>query len=100
MGRIKKDHSNWKTMGLWKRFQYPKVEEESKKPKSKKNTKKWCKGKVGVKHDYKLEIPQNDPESIRGFRKVPICTNCRRQDYNGVLYKNKKTGVYEKHWLF
>lgn len=101
MGRLKKDHSGWKSHGKWLKYQHPKIEEVPKQGKKSKNTRKWCKGKVGVKHDYELSIPRNDHMAIRGFRKLPICNNCGKQDYRGVLYKNKETGEYEERpWPF
>lgn len=53
------------------------------KGKNKKNTKLWCKGKVGVKHDYELQVPHNDSFP---FRMIPICLNCGKQDYINVYY--------------
>jgi hypothetical protein len=41
MGRLKKDHNNYKTVGMWKKFQYPSVDEpEIVKHKSTKKTAK------------------------------------------------------------
>lgn len=55
MGRIKKEHDGYKSSGLWLRFQYPNIDDdETVTTKKKKNTRKWCKGKVGQHHDKKL----------------------------------------------
>jgi len=89
MGRLKKDHSNYKTSGLWKKYQYPKIEETPRRGKKSKNTRKWCKGKVGVKHDYEL-VQKHD------WMKIPVCKKCKKQDYRGVLYKCKKTGGFRE----
>ena len=89
MGRLKKDHSGWKTSGKWKKYQYPKIDETPRRVKKSKDTRKWCKGKFGVKHDYEL-IQDSD------WRKIPICKNCKKQDYRGVLYKCDKTGEFIK----
>lgn len=51
MARLKRDHSGWHSHGLYKKYQDPKIKEAPVKQKSKKDTKKWCKGKVGVEHD-------------------------------------------------
>lgn len=51
MGRLKKDHSGWKTSGLYMKYQQPAIKEKPVKQKSKKDTNKWCKGKVGREHD-------------------------------------------------
>lgn len=89
MGRLKKDHSNWRTMGLWKKYQHPNVYETPKRVKRSKNTKRWCKGKVGREHDYKLKQTED-------WQMMPICSKCKKQDYSGVLYKCNKTGEFEK----
>lgn len=56
MGRLKKDHTGWRTSGLWTKYQKPNVGDDTFNTiKSKyKNTRKWCKGKVGVEHNYQL----------------------------------------------
>ena len=38
MGRLKRDHSGWRTSGLWLKYQNPMVEDKPLKGKSKKNT--------------------------------------------------------------
>lgn len=52
MGRIKRDHSGYRTSGLWTKFQHPKINDVEPGGKSKKNTNKWCRGKVGVEHKW------------------------------------------------
>ena len=52
MGRLKRDHSGWGTHGKWLKYQSPKVDERPVKRSSKKDTNKWCRGKVGVEHQY------------------------------------------------
>jgi hypothetical protein len=51
MGRLKKDHSNWKTQGLFKKYQQPAVVERKTRIKTHKDTQHWCRGKIGVAHD-------------------------------------------------
>lgn len=89
MGRLKKDHSGYAASGKWKKYQYPKIDETPRKGKKSKNTRKWCKGKFGVKHDYELVQKYK-------WQKIPICKNCKKQDYSGVLYKCDKTGEFIK----
>lgn len=78
MGRLKKDHSNYKTSGLWKKYQYPKVEERYI-HKSSKNTKKWCKGKIGKKHQYEL-VEEHD--FLDWSWKIYKCKVCGKKKNN------------------
>lgn len=50
MGRLKKDHSGYRSSGLYTKYKSPSVNEKPIQHKSKKNTIKWCKGKIGVEH--------------------------------------------------
>ena len=43
-----------------------------------KNTKKWCKGKVGVKHDFK-PTPWRVPGGYSDMFIVDRCDNCGRE---------------------
>ncbi len=53
MGRLKKDHSGWSTSGKWLKYQQPTIAEQPAKGKNKKkDTNKWCRGKVGVEHEW------------------------------------------------
>lgn len=66
MGRLKKDHSGWHSHGLYLKYQQPTVEEPTFKHKRKKNTNKWCKGKVGREHDL-LRIFYRTYNNGRGY---------------------------------
>lgn len=96
MARLRKEHDSYKASGKWIKNKYPSLYDFVTRNKAKKDTKKWCKGKVGVAHEYELIIPKNESRTIRGFRKIPTCKNCLRQDFRGTVYLNKKTGLYEK----
>ncbi len=54
MARIRKDKTSWKASSVIKRdFQHShNGPNEMPPPRRKKNKRKWCKGKKGVKHDY------------------------------------------------
>lgn len=52
MGRLKRDHSGWSTSGKWLKYQTPQVNETPTGGKSKKDTNKWCRGKVGINHHW------------------------------------------------
>lgn len=49
MGRLKKDHSGWKTTGIWKKYQQPSIIERVPN-KSKKDRVRWCGGKTNKEH--------------------------------------------------
>lgn len=51
MARLKKDHSGWRSHGLHKKYQQPAINEPVIKHNKKKNTQRWCGGKVGREHD-------------------------------------------------
>lgn len=53
MGRIKKGHSGWHSHGLYLKYKQPAVEEKPFKPgNKKKDTNRWCRGKVGEEHEW------------------------------------------------
>lgn len=52
--RLKEDTSSWHSSSIIKRDFRHNPEVASRKPRSKKDTKRWCRGKVGVKHVFQL----------------------------------------------
>ena len=54
MAQIKRDHGGYYSSGLWIKFQQPdtSINDDPKRKSKKKDTVKWCKGKVGVKHHF------------------------------------------------
>lgn len=82
--RIKETKSNWNASGIIKRdFRHDSSQPQTSRVKSKKDTRKWCKGKVGVEHDYEYQFPKND---MIFFRMMAVCLTCGRQDSMQVLY--------------
>ena len=88
MGRLKHDHSGWRSHGLWKKYQQPTVIEQPTKHKSKKNTRRWCKGKVGVEHALVRRFKHYGWSSRRSKVIYTVCTVCRKE-----FYKTKNEGV-------
>lgn len=84
MGRLKKDHSGWKTHGLWKKYQFPKIDERPK-HKSKKDTKKWCRGKVGVEHKWVREQQKRWDNELAEYFGSYITISC--DDCDKSMYK-------------
>lgn len=99
MGRLKKDHSGWHTSGLWLKYQAPKVNERPVKGKSKKDTNKWCRGKVGVEHKwhrYQAKSYNWDADDYVSPYIYIRCSECRKDKYA----KTAKTANYPLHlWI-
>lgn len=82
--RIKQDKSNWQASAIMKRdFRHDSSQPSQTKIRSKKDTRKWCKGRVGVEHDYEYQYPKNEPFL---FRLIAVCNNCEKQDVTQVLW--------------
>lgn len=99
MGRIKKDHSGWRTHGIWLKYQNPKVNEIPVKPKSKKDTNKWCRGKVGREHEWhrfqKMEWSWRMDDYVDPYIEIH-CVECGKEKYA----KTSKAANYPLHiWI-
>lgn len=93
--RLKEDRNNWRASSIIRKQAV--VPEVVKAP-AKKDTVKWCKGKVGREHVYELIVPPNEANLalFAGYKKLPVCANCGKQDYRGVMYR-QKDGSYSPH---
>lgn len=81
MARLKRDHSGWNSSGLYQKYQQPKIDEMVLKVKNKKDTKKWCRGKIGVKHDLQRHFHYTTWFNKRtNFIRVE-CINCGRKSH-------------------
>ncbi len=93
--RLKEDTSSWAASGVIKRdFRHDPSLVADKPHSSKKDTKRWCKGKVGVEHEWENIIPPNDSLA---FRKFDICKNCGRQSYANIKYYCRTHDTWDKH---
>jgi hypothetical protein len=79
MGRIKRDHSGYRTHGIFVKYQQPSIVETQTKLKSKKNTTKWCRGKVGVEHDLVQWAHTFGGDNYKFTYFTTKCRNCRKQ---------------------
>ena len=96
MARLKRDHSGWHSYGLYKKYQSPAVDEPAPKPRvKKKDTNKWCRGKVGVKHDYHRfeKLPRSFERDWAWIYVDLKCINCGKKGY----VKPKKASQYTFH---
>ena len=84
MGRLKQDHSGWSTHGKWLKYQQPTISEKPLAGKSRKDTNKWCKGKVGVEHTWhRYQYKRWNDERLaftRAYIKIK-CIKCRKEKY-------------------
>lgn len=72
MATLKDDDGSWQADSVKRKmFRQSKEQPEQSKKRSKKNTRKWCKGVVGREHDFEWQI-------YRGWQdwKVQVCNNC------------------------
>jgi hypothetical protein len=74
MARLKKDHSGWRSHGLYKKYQKPTINEREYRPKSKKDTTTWCRGKKGIAHELYREF------NYYGYIETK-CDNCGKKFY-------------------
>lgn len=90
--RLREDKSSYKVIGLAKRY-----EELDDEPiiRRRKNTKKWCGGKVGKEHDWEVKIPKNCSMFI-GIR-YPICRQCGKHDMLHTEYQCHTCGTWDEH---
>lgn len=75
--RLKEDSSNWKASNIERKIN--ELPEEPRLARSKKNTRKWCKGKVGTKHNY---ILISEDHFMKWIYKKSVCTNCGKEKYS------------------
>lgn len=87
--RLKEDSSSYRAIGLKVKYAEPRQAGW----RSRKNTKRWCKGKVGVEHEWEHITPKND---ISPWRKMDVCKNCGKQSYNNVSYYCREHQTWDK----
>lgn len=79
MARLKRDHSSWTGAGLFRKYQQPAIDETIRVSRKKKNTKKWCRGKVGVEHRLERYFWRRSWQSVRAGWVRTRCVNCRKE---------------------
>ena len=78
MARISYDDTSWKAGGIIRRdFRHTAVDDQPRKWPAKKDTRKWCKGHVGRKHDFKPRQQQFG----RWIFHSEVCQNCKKIIY-------------------
>lgn len=94
--RLKEDNSSYKAESIKRRnFRQSPVDNVVIKRKSKKNTKKWCKGKLGREHDWEITFPKNE-SILHKWRRLPVCKICKKQDWSKTEYRCKKCDKWHR----
>lgn len=95
MGRLKRDHSGWRTSGLWLKYQSPQVNERQ--PKfNKRDTNKWCRGKIGREHVWHRYQQKRYSWELDDYIDLWVhikCVECGKQKYT----KTAKSARYPMH---
>lgn len=96
MGRLKRDHTGYSSSGLWLKYQRPGINERSVAPKSKKDTNKWCRGKVGREHNWhrfqEMRWSWSEEDYISPYIAIH-CVVCDKEKYA----KTAKSANYPLH---
>lgn len=80
--RLKEDSSSWKSSGIKHRDNRHDPTERPVKLTGKKDKRKWCKGKVGIPHQYEKVRKQRFVIGEWSFyMEVDKCTGCGREHY-------------------
>lgn len=87
MARLKRDHSGYRSFGLYEKYQQPSVNEQPPKHKSKKNTSKWCRGKVGEEHQLYRYFYHSGWNGKRTSWVRSSCKKCRKE------FNTKRTDI-------
>jgi len=99
MAQLKRDHSGYHSYGLYKKYQQPAIEEKTVKRSSKKNTNKWCRGKVGKHHEwhsYQQKYWSDERWRYVDYYIIIKCHECSKQKYT----KMSRSRIYPLHlWI-
>lgn len=83
--RIKKVSNNYRSSGIKHRDNRHDPTEPALERRSKKSTRRWCKGKVGVEHDYQEATkPVFNGNDYRWVWQLKKCTRCGKQYHMGI----------------
>lgn len=75
--RLKEDKDSWNASNIIRKT--VEVPEEPKKKPARKNTRRWCKGKRGVEHQFELF----DEYRVAGWGiKIESCTKCGKKRWS------------------
>ena len=94
MAKLSHGADTWRSEGLLGRYKSQLKSEEEPKYKSKKDTVKWCRGKVGVAHEWHRKQRarwdwDTEEEYVSSYVEI-WCANCKKQAYKrfgNAVYK-------------
>lgn len=84
--RLKEDNSSWRASSILRKV-VP-LPDEPKKPSSRKNTRKWCKGVVGREHEWGRQHVGH-PYTVEDNVTENICAACGKRDYKTRSYNGQ-----------
>lgn len=79
MAQLKRDHGGYHSSGLWTKYQQPSVVEPRQRAGKRKDTVKWCKGRVGIKHDFVQTLHRSRYEAFTYY--TCKCQTCGKKVY-------------------
>lgn len=79
MAKLKRDHGGYHSSGQWLKYQQPSVVERKPRAGKRKDTNKWCKGKVGTPHTF-IQTYHKFLYYGGGYYTTK-CTTCGKQVY-------------------
>lgn len=100
MARLKRDNSSWRAQGLYTKYKEPSIVDKPVGNRlKKKNTNRWCRGRIGVEHEWhSYQAKQWSDERwafIRTYTEIK-CVVCRKEKY----IKTAKSRIYPYHiWI-
>lgn len=76
--RLKEDKKSWRVSAILKRdFKHDSSEPSRIRYRSKKDTKRWCRGKVGIEHDYRIKEKK---KFLDWSWETHVCSKCKRKE--------------------
>ena len=100
MARLKRDHSGYHSYGLYAKYKQPSISEKPNGNRlKKKNTNKWCRGKIGTEHKWHSYQQKRWSDERWAFMNTYIeikCVECRKEKY----IKTARAAIYPFHiWI-
>ncbi len=89
--RLKEDSSSYNSSNVKRRLYRQSPVIARGKLRNKKNTKKWCKGKIGVPHNY-VDVKETKFYNISWI--TSTCTNCGKKDFSTTRLEDRRPRLF------